>query len=104
VTRIRTAKQKPTTARKPRKVEATATPDTPSTETPAATKRSGVIGYIADTNPYLDPDPPACDACWAVRQCTKGRVRLCRWCAGEPSDNVETQVHSKRTSTSVDDG
>lgn len=29
---------------------------------------------------YRDPDTGVCLTCWAVCECTGGRVLMCRWC------------------------
>lgn len=53
------------------------------------------VELITDPKPYIDKNPPECDACWGIRQCTRGRIQRCRWCASEASDGAQDAVQSK---------
>ena len=47
-----------------------------------STRRIVCNNVILDPDPYTDPKPPRCNACWGIRQITHGQKKLCRWCAG----------------------
>lgn len=60
------------------------------------------FALIVDPRPYHDPDPPACDTCWSVRACTRGRVRRCGWCRAETDQTAAPVVAARRTRVSKD--
>lgn len=77
--------------RKPR----TSTADVKAPAVPPKPPPTPVDTFIANPTPYNDKNPPDCDACWGVRQCTRGRIRQCRWCAADASENTQVPVQSK---------
>ena len=50
---------------------------------------------IQDTKPYRDPQPTECETCTAVRECTAGHQRTCRWCLTK-GEGVPTSSRRRR--------
>ncbi len=83
-------------SRKPAKRAEGATPvEGPKDPPKAVPARRAPVELITDPKPYIDKDPPECDACWGIRQCTLGRIRRCRWCAAEAGESDQIPVQSK---------